>query len=57
MANNEDKNFKRFAEINVFKKSIAAFSCDFLYSKHDIRHSLSKRAVFLTFKPLDFMSA
>ena len=27
--------YKLFAQIKVFKKSIAAFSCDFLYSKYD----------------------
>ena len=46
MADSKDKNLKVFAQINVFKKSIAAFSCNFLYSKYDIRYSSFKRASF-----------
>ena len=57
IADNKDKKFKVFTQINVFKKSIAAFSCNFRYSKYDVRYSLSKRAVFITIKSLGFMTA
>ena len=36
---------KLFGQINLFKKSKSSFSCDFLYSKYDIRHLSVKEAV------------
>ena len=46
---------KLFPQINVFKKNIAAFPCNFLYSKYEGTSHL--RELFLAIKSLSFMSA